>query len=542
MSVVSKLLNLVSLAILAALVWVLFVAPPRDSIYILVGDDAGYYLAIARNYCLGHGLSFDRLHETNGFNPLLTLLLVLADKALVPGLSIPVCYRVGLLITFLAMLGGGAALLRLADTTLDPAVIRNGPRRLLLAASIAYYVWFVCLKSNYGMDGPLVLLLGTVYLLRVVRHGLLAPGARAAALDGLLLGLLVLARVDSLPMLAAAFGLMASMVLGGQAGKGRLVARAGWVTLVAAPYVAWSWARFHAWLPVSARIKSAFPHLDLARSLEVVRHSSLNAPDQASFLLGFAVALVTVLSHLAPGRLRRLPAKLADGRTAALAVLTVYVLARLGYLLAFSRTDVQGSYVILVHVYNLLMGLTATSALARRVPGAAARRVCLAAAAAGLTLVSGVLLVGKAERMRAWYQAARPGGPGDEVALAAAIRDHTPPEDVIYGEAFGLLGFFADRAWINGDGVANTLEYQRALRDDRLERYLAKNRVTHVVFVTPRVVVDPPGVRRLVVRSALYGGSGSYSVDDRDVLLSWPSSRGGGTEVHLARWSPPEAP
>jgi hypothetical protein len=538
---VSILLNLVSLAILTALVWALFFAPPRDSIYILVGDDAGYYLAIARNLCLGHGFSFDRLHETNGFNPLLTALLVVADRALDPGLSITGCYRVGLLITFLAMLGGGAALLRIADAVLDPAVIRNGSRHLLLAASIAYYVWFVCLKSNYGMDGPLVLALGTLYLLRVVRHGLLAPGSRAAALDGLLLGLLFLARVDSLPMLAAAFGLMAVMVLARRAGPGRLAARAGWAALVATPYVAWSWARFHTWLPVSARIKTAFPHLDLPRSLEVVRHSSLNAADQASFMLGFAVALAMVVGHLAPARLRRLPEVLSEGRAAALAVLTVYVLARVGYLLAFSRTDVQGSYVILVHVYNLLMGLAATSALARRVSAATAQRLCLAAAAA-LTLVSGVMLAGKLVRMRAWYQATQPGGPGDDAALAAAIHDRTRPEDIIYGEAFGLLGFFADRAWINGDGVANTFAYQEALRDDRLEQYLTANRVTHVVFVTPRGAVEPPGARRLAVRSALYGRSGAYSVDDHDVLLSWPSSRGGGTEVHLARWSPPGAP
>lgn len=540
MKAVSSLVNLVSLAILAALVWVLFFAAPRYSIGTLVGDDAGYYFAIARNLCLGHGLSFDRLHETNGFNPLLTVLLVIADKLLVPDLSILGCYRIGLLITFLAMLGGGIGLLRLVGAVLDPVAIGNGPRRLLLAASAAYYVWFVCMKSNYGMDGPLVLLLGTLYLLRVARHGLLAPGVRAAALDGLLLGLLFLARVDSLPMLVAAFGLMAVRVLGGHAGWGRLVGRAAWSALIVAPYIGWSWSHFHTWLPVSARIKTAFPVLDLERSLHVIRHSSLNPADQASFLLGFVIAVATVLIVLLRARPGQRVERLADGPTAMLAVLTLYVLARVGYLLAFSRADVQGSYVILVHLYNLLMGLAVTSALARR-PGAMGRRVPLAAAAA-LVLVSAVLLAGKLERMRGAYGAVQPGGPGDEAALAAAIRDHTSPHDVLYGGAFGLVGFFADRAWINGDGVANTYAYQQAVHLGRLESYLAENRVTHVVFSSPHGVLETSRVHRLEVASLLHRGSSTLSLDGRDVLLRWPIARGGGIDVCLARWTAPETP
>ena len=86
---------LLSLALIGLIAWVLLAADPRWSTLLLVGDDAGYYLAIARNVCLGYGASFDRIHPTNGFNPLYTLLLVGFDRALVPGASVLGCYRAG---------------------------------------------------------------------------------------------------------------------------------------------------------------------------------------------------------------------------------------------------------------------------------------------------------------------------------------------------------------------------------------------------------------------------------------------------------------
>src|SRR5947208_1350923 len=56
-----RLLLALSALLLAAVGIALASVHPRFFFGTLVGDDAGYYLAIARNVCLGHGLSFDRL-------------------------------------------------------------------------------------------------------------------------------------------------------------------------------------------------------------------------------------------------------------------------------------------------------------------------------------------------------------------------------------------------------------------------------------------------------------------------------------------------
>lgn len=53
----------------------------------------------------------------------------------------------------------------------------------------------------------------------------------------------------------------------------------------------------------------------------------------------------------------------------------------------------------------------------------------------------------------------------------------TAPANVIFGAAFGMAGFLADRKWINGDGVVNTYEYFHIIKNgdkEGLLRFLKK--------------------------------------------------------------------
>ena len=519
-----------AVGVIAAVGWLLFFADPDRSIYVLVGDDAGYYFNVARNHALGYGYSFDRLHPTNGFNPLYAWLLIGAYRLLVPDLSLLGCYRVGILLSFVAIVVGAIFLLRLVGAFLEAGGQRGPVARFMVAAGLAFYAFFLAAKSYYGMDAGLVLLFGTVLADRTMRVGLLAPGARAAAIDGALLALLFLARVDTLPLLVAAFGLMAQAARDTAAGR-RLLGRLAVTAALVAPFVAWSTRSFGTWMPVSARLKSTFPLADLARSLETIRHTSLNPADQVAFLLAFAVAAAASVVLLARGlRGRGLP---VSGRQGVFALLSFYLFGRLLYMGLFSRMDVQGSYAILAHVYLVLAWIVATELAERRAAAAASGRVAVASAAL-LILVSGGLLLGKARSMRAWAAA----GGARETALAAAIRSATGPDDVIYGGAFGLLGFFTDRAWINGDGVANNYDYQRALAAGELERYLRTNRVTHVVYVTPPGAPPAPGdFRMLTVRGGFTGRANDYRAEARPILCGF-TRRGGGADVCLARFRP----
>lgn len=534
------LLFLAAAGILGALTVLLFAADPRYSIYTMVGDDTGYYLAIARNFCLGHGLSFDRLHETNGFNPLLTALLIAVDRLFVRDLSLVACYRAGTLVTWLAIMGSLAVLVRLVSRFLDPQVFAGELRRLAVAASVVFFAGFVALKSNYGMDAPLVLLLGLLYLERVQRRGLLAPGLRSGAADGALLALMFLARVDTLPFIVAAFALMALRAPRERAPLVPLIVRAATCAILAAPYLLWSERHFGTWMPVSARLKSSFPALDPAASLRTVLHSSLNPADLAFFALAFGIAVLTGIRVLRNWRAQPPAEALGDGRAVVVMLLTLYLLMRFTYMALFSRMDVQGSYVILAHVYNLLMVLAVAGALARSAgaEGSRPRARVAALACLGLALTTAVLLAGKGRSLVATWRAVTPDGAGDELALARAIHDQTGDGDVIYGGAFGLIGFFADRPWINGDGVANTYEYQRILERGSLPGYLAANRVTHIVFERGGRGVPASEPRTLTVRSVANGRVNPYARDDGAPLVARWSPRGGGITVCLARYTP----
>jgi hypothetical protein len=534
--------------VLALVGLVLGVAPPAWSIGMLAGDDAGYYLAIARNYCLGHGLSFDRLHPTNGFNPLLSWLLIPTFRLLPADLPLVDCYRAGVLLGFAAIGIALVVFMRSLAAALDPRVFSGGLRHLALGAGAAFFVLFVATKGFYGMDAPLVLMLGLLYLWRTQRGGPLAPGPAAAATDGLLLGLLFLARVDTLPLLVAAFAVMiCEWVARGRGGRA-LAARLAVTSLVCLPYLVWSTVTFGTWLPVSARLKSSFPVVDLTRSLGVIRNTSLHLVDQASFLVAGLLACGTVVvlaRHVA--RARRARAPLEPG-IAALGVLALYLIGRLTYMLLFSRADVQGSYGILAHVFNVLVVAVAGGAWLRRReardPAVGRRVAALAAGALGLLAI--VLFAGKLQAALGRAPTVVEQRLPDETVLGAEIHARTGSGDVIFGGSFGMLGFFADRAWINGDGVVNTYHYQRVFLEPGargaggLEDYLAANRVTHVVFLVPRDADLGAGPIPIRARSLLYERTNSTDVFAKDIVLRRTVSRGppGGSDFILARWRP----
>jgi hypothetical protein len=126
-------------------------------------------------------------------------------------------------------------------------------------------------------------------------------------------------------------------------------------------------------------------------------------------------------------------------------------------------------------------------------------------------------------------------GRGDEWALARRVHDVTRDGDVIYGGALGLIGYAADRPWINGDGVANDRGYQEAIRDRVLARRLARDGTTHVALALPAGTAVPEARMAIPVPSLLYSVSDTLWVDPRDLVLRAPVRRGGGSEIWLLR-------
>jgi hypothetical protein len=60
-------------------------------------------------------------------------------------------------------------------------------------------------------------------------------------------------------------------------------------------------------------------------------------------------------------------------------------------------------------------------------------------------------------------------------------REHTTETDVFAMTDSGDFAFFSCRRVINLDGLANNMEYQRAIADRRVNQYLRSNRVKYLV-------------------------------------------------------------
>ncbi len=528
MNALGRLLLTLAVLLFLAIGVVLATVHPRFLLGTLVGDDAGYYLAIARNACLGHAFSFDRLNPTNGFNPLMPLLLIPLDRLLAPGYDLATCIRIAVLVSWIAVGLSLVALWRLGGRVFEAYGLRGATGSAATGALLFFTTGFVALKGYYGMDAFLVLAFALAYLASVAREGPLAAGAGKALRDGVLLGGAVLSRVDSLPLVVAAFLVMASVARPGSRDVPRVLARAAVLLAVIGPWLAWNLLVFGDWLPISARLKSSFPHWDPMGSLDAVLRTSLNPADEAALFLGLLTAVVWLVADLT-GRLRPERDSPAHGARSAMGVLALYLAGRLIWLLLFSRLDVQGSYFVLVHPFLALAGLV----LAVRVAGPRA----------ALPAVAGVVLLGLAlagAKLKTALPEVRAiaAAQGDEWSIGRRIHDAVGSEDVLYGGAFGLVGFVADRAWINGDGVANDRAYQDAILRGETAAHLALAGVDYVV-----VAVSPPrepGTEpfAMTIVSHLHGALDSLRLDPTDIVLRERMRRNGGTDVWLVRWAP----
>lgn len=159
--------------------------PALDRLF--VPDDAYYTLAIARSLAAGLGPSTDGVHLTNGFQPLLAFLLVPLPK-------------LGTALAMGAVADGITAwcLAKLAEHVVGADSARESADRANQAAALAATIWaFSPSAIATALNG-----LETSLTLACLTGGLLAYSAKKPW-TGVILGLCLLARVDSVFLVAA---------------------------------------------------------------------------------------------------------------------------------------------------------------------------------------------------------------------------------------------------------------------------------------------------------------------------------------------------
>ncbi|HXZ85165.1 MAG TPA: hypothetical protein VEI82_06720 [Myxococcota bacterium] len=480
-------------------------------------DDAYYYLAIARNAASGHGFTADGLSATNGFQPLwMWLLIPLAW--LTSGATTPLLAATHLAVV-LIFCGSGALLCALLRT-------RFGLGPALAGTGLLFVPPFLNVLLS-GMESGLAVAVFVLLLRELLDSGVLE--ARAATprdlRTGVLVGLLLLARLDAVFIALALAGWLALAEWAGAAGtpgaRALRVLRKGlavfWPTLaLVVPYLAWNERSFGHLVPISGVLKT-----DLAAP--AFAPGNLSPPYWG--LVALALAAQSALR--ARGGSARVRAVLA-ALVAGLALQALHAMV-------FMHWAVFSWHFALFIPIGAFSVAVLASALLERMP-ADVRPWLGLGLAAGLALAQAISI----SRLPLAFMGAA-GAAGRWVAA------NLPADAVLAMKDSGAFGYFAERHVINLDGVVNSFEYQERLCRGELAAFL---RERGVGYVCQHAV--PPEVRggsyaRYVqgYPCHLHGGGGSELTlrRDREVYHGEPYHNYQGQEDQVLIWRiAPEGP
>ena len=469
---------------------------PVAHVYDMPMTEDGYYaLAVARNLAAGNGLTIDGVNLTNGFQPLFTLLQ--GGAFVLAGGGEILAMRLAMVLGWLFHIGGALLVAGIARDAW-PALQDEEEKRL--RAGLAAFLYLAApLMLNHAYNGLETGCVMFFYaaIARWMQRGLDRSWLGLAGL-GVLVGLLVLARIDS-AFVALVLGLnelrrawSRGIII--TAARGAVLG--GTALLVSLPWWLYNTIYFGSPMPTSGTAQQAWAlewlrleHAEWALRLVLfpwlfagAHEGSIGVdvpiPAEPGYmtmtLMGFlrtaalgAVALVLVQA-CRRGVLRRdLDTASAEerqrvARTREFAVCFLIAFAGLVVYYAFSFIAYWFYYryfAPLALIAFVVTPIVAARWLSAR-PSAAPALVVVATLTVQIVVLTGFAWVGRGLGGNTVYH--------DQVAL---VRQHVPAEALVAAGQSGTLGFFRERV-INTDGKVNreALAYQDHMWDYLRER------------------------------------------------------------------------
>ncbi len=459
-SVWTRILLIGGIAAGGVYLWMMMRGLSLDTVVAIPSDDAFYYYKIARNILLGRGCSFDGIAPTNGFHPLWMICLLPIFYLGGPNLDMPVRLVLGL--QGLLAVAGIVLIYRFAERHIGPGTGK-------LASTICCLPVISNAMIN-GMETGLLLfaIIVLLWLCWEWRIHDLRTGTGSSLLFGMVLGVIVLARLDSVFIVSAAIFMASISALVDRMGVKTILWRllalcTGLATLVT-PYLVWNMASFGRLMPVSGMVKSTFPAF----------RTSLSFQEDMAVGAVLSVALVILAIMVIIGEYRR-----GQGRsTIHSPVIFLSLGCVLHYIHAFLFLD-WGVYWWHFSVSALVLAVV-LAAVAEQVTASCprVRRVVypvLIIIVLGMAVSTHIhILQSKYRQHREWLAAAQWAG------------RNTPPNTIFGIKDAGLFGYFSDRPTINLDGKANSFQYQQYVASDNIPEFLRQVNVTFLADIHAR--------------------------------------------------------
>jgi len=452
---------LASVLALGLVIRIALVRSPLPSLVALVPDDACYYFQTARNIVAGNGSTFDGIHTTNGYHPLWMAVIL------------PIVVLVKEPLAFLqTVLGLGVALSFLSALLVYLILRMITVKWYVQLLGVAFYFLSpqAIASSVNGLETSLATLLFTLLLYLIISE---ATGNNShEVIFGLLLGLLFLARTDSI-FYAVAYFLCSVFQEQRSLRLRRAVLLAASALLLVSPWLVWSYASSGSPIQTSGL---AVPYV--LHESRLLQGSSVAAMLAIS-LLWFAGVMALLPHHtaLSLGALlicrRRWPSLGSAFRRIIMSFLLVWMA---GTALVFTHTFIRWyprswyfdqliPLAAVVSCYSFsLLDLQQLSTirpfrhLAHLTSTGGAR---LVVAVAFLLLLSPVAAGATARLRRGDY-------PWQVELLEAAywLRDNHKEGEVAAAFNAGILSFFSGAQVVNLDGTINDAAYSAIKRRD----------------------------------------------------------------------------
>ncbi len=422
-------------------------------------DDAFYYLKIARNFASGKGLTFDGINPTNGFQPL-WLLLLLLPASLGKTLSAEAFHRLAMVYQ-IALFGLGLILLNSALAS------RLSPLSRALMNALALAIGITVLLR--GME-PAVIWLTFCVMVFWLAHTANYSDALAWKwlVTGALLGLVCLARLDMVFFVSIYTG---HLLWNARQLPYRILVRNsafllfGFALLIA-PYLLYNAIQFGDVIPISGRLKSAFPQI-------AILSSSGMPPIPALATLAMAVGLLVSLW------LWRHASK-PDAISRFLFYWCIGSVLHWWHTVLFMKWGV-----LISHFASYWIPLVAL--LPRLLQEAEKHRLrWLWGLGTGCTVA---LILWACQDVHACFRIKHTSPVHWRTSMYHAAlwaKHHTPPNAIFGMTDSGIFGYYSERRVINLDGVVNNREYQRYLLHRQLKHYFRRQGIEYlVVYVVP---------------------------------------------------------
>ncbi len=449
----------------------------------LCNDDAFYYYKTAQNIVFNHISAFDGVNKSNGYHPLWMLILLPLFLAFKGGIT---AVKAVYILCLCLWVASAIVLFRVQRIHLSPYCHPELDSGSYKSYAIALFgTAFIINKGGSFMDGletPLYLFLTICLFGYSIKEGVFTSTIdnRKAMVISLISSLIFLSRLDSAFILAAY--LLQLIVVQIRLQGLRQVIRVFRYPFVLGlvltlPYLIMNKIAFGNPLPISGRLKTAFPHLGFS----FIYDGFFKRYFLKSILIVSSFTLIILLLSMITRYSKRYislagKAIVGDDYLFALIPLLIGNLIYLVYLSLYTRWELLYWYFAPIGLLQVLIIPYLLSILLN-----VFRKKCFAYAAIILSLLLSFLFMRR--DLKLWGEGREDEAMGQLYKVAIWIKEHIPANKIMALKDSGAVGYFSELRVVNMDGLINNEEFQRAVYSDALDKYFDKNNVSLIAHL-----------------------------------------------------------